>query len=277
MEKPSKKALSLPVLSVHEGEHLGQVKSIVIDPVSKVVAAFVITKKRWLKEEKIIPFYRVNQIGDHAIVIDKAGTVEKVANLPQISKLMKNPMPIINSRVVSTSGKLLGHVEEFWFDETGKITKYEIGGKLTEGLWKGKILLSGEDVVTIGKDVIMVADGAENRLISGDNHIQKTMSDLKTATGKIWGSTVETSQKLGHAIVSSINKLAEEERKEKQTSEELPPEEQIVEKEEIYEEEIPEEELTNTEIPEEDLILLDDETPEQQVEPQENTSPPKET
>lgn len=277
MEKPSKKALSLPVLSVHEGEHLGQVKSIVIDPVSKVVAAFVITKKRWLKEEKIIPFYRVNQIGDHAIVIDKAGTVEKVANLPQISKLMKNPMPIINSRVVSTSGKLLGHVEEFWFDETGKITKYEIGGKLTEGLWKGKILLSGEDVVTIGKDVIMVADGAENRLISGDNHIQKTMSDLKTATGKIWGSTVETSQKLGHAIVSSINKLAEEERKEKQTSEELPPEEQIVEKEEIFEEEIPEEELTNAEIPEKDLILLDDETPEQQEEPQENTSPPKET
>ncbi|WP_089609375.1 PRC-barrel domain-containing protein [Dehalobacterium formicoaceticum] len=277
MEKPSKKALSLPVLSVHEGEHLGQVKSIVIDPVSKVVAAFVITKKRWLKEEKIIPFYRVNQIGDHAIVIDKAGTVEKVANLPQISKLMKNPMPIINSRVVSTSGKLLGHVEEFWFDETGKITKYEIGGKLTEGLWKGKILLSGEDVVTIGKDVVMVADGAENRLISGDNHIQKTMSDLKTATGKIWGSTVETSQKLGHAIVSSINKLAEEERKEKQASEELPPEEPIVEKEEIYEEEIPEEELTNAEIPEKDLILLDDETPEQQEEPQENTSPPKET
>ncbi|MCR6545344.1 PRC-barrel domain-containing protein [Dehalobacterium formicoaceticum] len=277
MEKPSKKALSLPVLSVHEGEHLGQVKSIVIDPVSKVVAAFVITKKRWLKEEKIIPFYRVNQIGDHAIVIDKAGTVEKVANLPQISKLMKNPMPIINSRVVSTSGKLLGHVEEFWFDETGKITKYEIGGKLTEGLWKGKILLSGEDVVTIGKDVIMVADGAENRLISGDNHIQKTMSDLKTATGKIWGSTVETSQKLGHAIVSSINKLAEEERKEKQTSEELPPEEQIVEKEEIFEEEIPEEELTSAEILEEDLILLDDETPEQQEEAQENTSPPKET
>ncbi|MGI6678142.1 MAG: PRC-barrel domain-containing protein [Dehalobacterium sp.] len=263
MEKPSKKALSLPVLSVHEGEHLGQVKSLIIDPVSKVVAAFVITKKRWLKEEKIIPFYRVNHIGDHAIVIDKAGTVEKATNLPQIAKLMKNPIPIINVKVVTTAGKSLGHVEEFWFDETGKITKYEIGSKLTEGLWKGRILLSGEEVVTIGKDVMMVADGAESRLLPGDNHLQKTMSDLKTATGKIWGSTVETSQKLGQAIASSINKLAEEEKKGNEESAELPSKE-LEQQEPSDETEISEEKHVTPESQEESLNPLNDETGEQQ-------------
>lgn len=212
MEKLSKKTLSLPVLSVNEGEHLGYVKSLVIDPINKEIAAFVINQKGWFKDDKIIPFNRVKNIGDNAIVIDKAGTAEKPANFPQIIKYIKNPAQLINSKVVSTSGKALGHVEEFWFDITGKITKFEISGKITEGLWKGKAVLLSEEVVTIGKDAIMVADGAENRLITGSKHLQKTMNDLKLATSKAWDTTVQTSQKLGHAIASSINKLAEEEK-----------------------------------------------------------------
>lgn len=213
MEKLSKKTLSLPVLSIDEGEHLGYVKSLVIDPNKKEIAAFVITQKGWFKEDKIIPFNRVRNIGDNAIVIDKAGTAEKPANFPQIIKYVKNPAHLINSKVVTTSGKSLGIVDEFWFDNTGNITKFEISGKFSEGLWKDKAVLLCEDVVTIGKDAIMVADGTENRLITGNKPLQKTMSDLKTATTKAWDSTVQTSQKLGHAIVNSISKLAEEEKK----------------------------------------------------------------
>jgi len=212
MEKLSKKALSLPVLSVTEGEHLGYVKSLVIDPINKVIAAFVINQKGWFKEDKIIPFNRVKNIGDNAIIIDKAGTAEKPANFPQIIKYIKNPAQLINAKVVSTSGKALGQVEEFCFDITGKITKFEISGKITEGLWKGKAVLPSEEVVTIGKDAIMVAEGAESRLIMESKHLKKTMNDLKSATSKAWDTTVQTSQKLGHAIASSINKLAEEEK-----------------------------------------------------------------
>lgn len=233
MEKLSRKTLSLPVLSVNEGEHLGYVKSLVVDPVNKEIAAFVVNQKGWFKEDKIIPFNRVRNIGDNAIVIDKSGTAERPANLPQILKLLKNPAQLINSKVITTSGKSLGHVEEFWFDVTGKITKFDISGGIAEGLWKGKTVLPSEEVVTIGKDAIMVADGAENRLITNNSKpLQKTMSSLKTATSKAWDTTVQTSQKLGQAIAGSINKLAEEEEKDAKKEQEdvirfesLPPEE----------------------------------------------------
>jgi len=212
LEKLSKKTLSLPVLSVNEGEHLGYVKSLVVDPVLKEVIAFVINQKGWFKEDKVIPFNRVKNIGDSAIVIDKSGTVEKPANFPQIIKLMKNPARLINTKVVSTSGKTLGHVEEFYFNITGKITKFELNGKFTDGFWKGKTLLPCAEVITIGKDVIIVNEGAEDRLINEGKDLKKTINDLKSVTSKAWDATVQTSQKLGQAITNSINKLAEEEK-----------------------------------------------------------------
>ncbi|MGI6685131.1 MAG: PRC-barrel domain-containing protein [Bacillota bacterium] len=212
MENLSRKVLSLPVLSVNEGEHLGYVKSLVVDPARKEVTAFVINRKGWFKEDKIIPFNRVQNIGENAIVIDKSGTAEKPANFPQIIKLIKNPARLINIKVVSTTGKALGHVEEFYFDTTGKITKFELGSKITEGFWKGKTLLPCEEVITIGKDVMIVKEGAENRVLSEGKQLKKTMSDLKAVTTKAWDTTVQTSQKLGHAITNSINKLAEEEK-----------------------------------------------------------------
>ncbi len=221
MEKQSKKILSLPVLSLDEGEHLGYVKNLVIDPGLKAIVAFVINQKGWFKEDKIIPFNRVRNIGDNAIVIDKSGTAEKPANFPQIIKLMKSPARIINSKVVSTSGKALGHVEEFYFDITGKITRLELSGKFTDGLWKGKTLLSSEEVITIGKDAIIVKEGAESRIVSeGSKPLQKTMLDLKAATVKAWDTTVQTSQKLGQAITNSISKLAEEEKDARQNKSE---------------------------------------------------------
>lgn len=213
MEKLSRKTISLPVLSVNEGEQLGYIKNIVVDPVKKEIIAFVINQKGLFKEDRIIPFNRVTSLGDNAVVIDKSGTAEKPANLPQIAKLLKSPAQLINSKVVSASGKALGQVEEFWFDSSGKITKLEISGRITEGIWKGKAALPCQEIVTIGKDVIIVADGAEKRLISSTNHLHKTVNELKSATSKAWETTVQTSQKLGHAIVSSIKKLAEDEEK----------------------------------------------------------------
>lgn len=213
MEKPSKKIISLPIFSVSEGEQLGNIKNLIIDPIAKQVLAFLIDQKGWFREHKIIPFNRVNSIGDHAITIDKSGTAEKPANLPQILRLLKNPVPLINAKVVTAAGKHLGQIEEFWFNAQGKITRLEIGGSLLEGLFKGKAALSAEEILTIGKDVIIVQEGAEDRLSSGDRYLQNTVKEIKTVTSKAWGNTVHTSQKLGKAIKTSIGKLIDEEEK----------------------------------------------------------------
>lgn len=213
MEKLSKKIISLPVFSVCEGEQIGYVKSLVVDPVKKEIIALVIDQKGWFRENKIIPFNRVNSIGENAITVDKSGNAEKPASLPQILKLLKDPVPLINSKVVTAAGKTLGYVEEYWFNLQGEITKVEIGGGLLDGLFKGKAALPAGEIVTVGKDVIIALDGAEKRFAAGEKHLEHTVKEIKSVTAKAWGNTVISSQKWGKAIKSSIGKLIEEEEK----------------------------------------------------------------
>jgi len=213
MERPSKKTISLPVISVSEGQQLGSVKGLVVDPEKKEVIAFIIDQKGWFKENKIIPFNRVRSIGENAITVDKSGTAEKPANLPQILKLIKTPTSLINSKVVTVTGTNLGHIAEYWFHPTGQITKLELNGGLLEGLFKGKASLPAHEIITIGKDVIIVKEGAENRLESTERPLQNTVKEFKSVTTKAWETTVSTSQKLGQTIAHSIGKLTEEEEK----------------------------------------------------------------
>lgn len=222
MEKQSRKIISLPVFSVCEGEQIGFVKSVVVDPGKKEIIALVIDQKGWFRENKIIPFNRVSSIGVNAITVDKAVTAEKPTNLPQILKLVKDPVALIGSRVVTAAGKTIGFVEEYWFNMQGQITRLEISGGLLNGLFKGKVTLPANEMVTVGKDVIIAMDGAENRLTVGGNNLQHTVEDLKQATSKAWDNTLTGSQRLGKALKQSIGKLVEEEKKIKEK--EIPPE-----------------------------------------------------
>jgi uncharacterized protein YrrD len=188
------------------------VKNLVVDPQKKEIIALVIDQKGWFRENKIIPFNRVNSIGENAITVDKSGTAEKPANLPQILKLLKDPIPLINSKVVTAAGRTLGYVEEFWFNIQGEITRLEISGGLLEGFLKGKVTLPAAEIVTIGKNVIIAADGAENRMTSGEKQLPR-VKELKQVTAKAWENTVTSSQKIGKAIKNSISKLVEEEEK----------------------------------------------------------------
>jgi uncharacterized protein YrrD len=253
MEKLSRQIASLPVFSVNEGEQIGSVKNLVIDPAAKEIIALVIDQKGWFREGKIIPFNKVSSIGDNAITVEKSGTAERPSNLPQIVKLIKNPTSLINSKIVSTAGKTLGYIEEFWFDSTGKITKIEISGRFLEGWLKGKAYLPAEEIVTIGKDVVIVKEGAEQHLVSGEKNLQVTFNELKSVTSKAWKTTVHKSQKLGHALAASLSKFTEEE--EKLPIENHPPQRETPPKEENREDDeettIPEASPCSPETPEE--------------------------
>ncbi|MDD2497241.1 MAG: PRC-barrel domain-containing protein [Desulfitobacteriaceae bacterium] len=282
MEKLSKKVVSLPVFSVSEGEQIGYVKNLVVDPQKKEIIALVIDQKGWFRENKIIPFNRVNSIGENAITVDKSGTAEKPANLPQILKLLKDPVPLINSKVVTAAGRTLGYVEEFWFNIQGEITRLEISGGLLEGFLKGKAALPAEEIVTIGKNVIIATDGAENQMACGEKQLTNTVKELKQVTAKAWENTVTGSQKIGKAIKNSISKLVEEEEKLSKSNEDKqnpadPIESPNIEEEDtkIKRESNAEPQETNNETKEEETAIALQEVSEDLTRDEENNHEPK--
>jgi uncharacterized protein YrrD len=196
--KASRKFLSLPVITVREGQHLGSVKGLILDASSKTLAALLIDPKGFFKDQKIIPYHKIVSVGDDALTIDKGSQAGKATNLPDLLDLIKDKMEIIGAKVVTETGKNLGIVDEYYIDtQTGVITSIEISGGRIEGLLNGKAMLNAEHVLTIGHDVIVAEKGSEERLITSDKGFGDTVKHILHSTSKIAG---ETSQNIGNYI-----------------------------------------------------------------------------
>jgi len=162
---PSKKFLSLSIISLKEGQQLGYVRNLIIDPKAKAVAALIVDPKGFFKEQRIIPFNRVVSIGENVITVSTESQVEKATNLPDILELLKEKTAIIGIKVITASGKTLGIVEEFYIDSSdGAIASLDISDGKIEGLFNGKTRLQADDILTIGSDVIVAVKDSEEKL-----------------------------------------------------------------------------------------------------------------
>ncbi|WP_088226304.1 PRC-barrel domain-containing protein [Desulfosporosinus sp. FKB] len=181
--KPSRKFLSLPIISLQEGQQIGFVKSLVLDAGTKSLAAIIVDPKGFFKDQRIIPYAKVISVGDDAITIDKETHVEKTANLPELLELVKEKLAIIGTKIITESGKTLGTADEFYIDpDSGKITQIEISSGKLNGFLSGKAWMSAEYVTTLGHDVIVTQRGSENYLSVADKGLSESFKNLLHST-----------------------------------------------------------------------------------------------
>ncbi|MGI6119051.1 MAG: PRC-barrel domain-containing protein [Desulfosporosinus sp.] len=190
--KPSKKYLSLPIISLKEGQQIGYVKSLILDAGTKALAAIVVDMKGFFKDQRIIPYSKIVSVGEDAITIDKESHVEKTSSLPELLNLVKEKLTIIGTKMVTETGKTLGIADEYYIDpETGKITQIEISGGKIEGFLNGKALMSAEYIITIGHDVIITQKGSENTLTVADKGLSDSLKSLIHSTSHLASETTQ--------------------------------------------------------------------------------------
>lgn len=191
--KPSRKYLSLPIISLQEGQQIGYVKSLILNASTKALAAIVVDTKGFFKDQRIIPYSKVVSVGEDAITIDKESHVEKTSNLPELLDLVKEKLTIIGTKMVTETGKTLGIADEYYVDpETGKITQIEISGGKIEGFLSGKAWISAEYITTIGHDVIITQKGSENALTVADKGLSDSFKNLMHSTSHLASETTHT-------------------------------------------------------------------------------------
>ena len=194
--KPSRKFLSLPIISLQEGQQLGYVKSLILNASSKSLAAIVVDPKGFFKDQRIIPYSKVVSVGDDAITINKESHVEKTSSLPELLDLVKEKLTIIGTKMVTETGKTLGTADEFYVDpSTGKITKIEISGGKLEGFLNGKAWISAEYITTIGHDIIVAQKGSESVLTVSDKGLSDSFKSLIHSTSHLASETTQTISK----------------------------------------------------------------------------------
>lgn len=191
--KPSRKLLSLPIISLKEGQQIGYVKSLILSASTKSVAAIVVDPKGFFKDQRIIPYSRVVSVGDDAITVDKYSHVEKPSSVPELLDLVKDKLTIIGTKLVTETGKTLGNADEYYIDTTtGKITQIEISGGKLEGFLSGKAWISIDYVTTIGQDVIITQKESESELTVADKGLSETLKNLVNSTSHLASETTQT-------------------------------------------------------------------------------------
>lgn len=221
----SKALLSMPIISLEEGKHVGRVRGIVVDPDSFTIAALITDKQGWFGDYKVVPFDKVISIGDHAVTIDQKSSIEKPSNLPDIARLMRNKQPLLGARVFSESGTLLGIVDELLYDrETGAIDSLEISGKFLESIFRGRISIPSAAVITFGTDAIIVETDYAKNMRSIDSPAKTKLDSVKSSGKKLFGSTKNATKKLSKSLSDSIDEFTstkEENKKEQDDCEKI--------------------------------------------------------
>jgi len=184
--RKSQQFKSLAVISLDEGREIGRIRDLVINPQTAEVAAIIVQRPGLFREQKVIPYSRVVSVGNNALTVQKMANAERLTSLPQIVSLLKEDVRLKGVRVISEGGAALGHVEEFFVDtETGKITAFEVSGTPGEGFLKGKAVLSAAEVRTIGKDILIVRNGAEESMTRSESKLAGSMKSLKESTNRL--------------------------------------------------------------------------------------------
>ncbi|AEF92999.1 PRC-barrel domain protein [Desulfotomaculum nigrificans CO-1-SRB] len=209
--RKSKKYVGMPVISLAEGQQIGTVKGLVVDPVQKKVAALIIEQKGWFKEQKFAPYGKVCSIGKDAITIDQSTHVEKGASLPEILKLYKEKLNLIGCRVMAENGTHLGIVDEYFVEEnTGAIVGLELSGSLLDSFMKGRVFLDISFTRTIGKEMVVTSNEAIDNLVKVDGGLQETVKTFKNSTSQFLENTLQKTKEISSKTKEELESKTKE-------------------------------------------------------------------
>ncbi|MCL6610440.1 MAG: PRC-barrel domain-containing protein [Peptococcaceae bacterium] len=216
--RKSKQFQGMPVISLEEGQQVGTIKGLVINPALKNVAALIIEQKGWFREQKFIPFSKVHKIGDDAVTVDRITRAEKGVSLPEILRLIKERVTVLGSRLVTESGTVLGVVDEYYVDlQTGDIVGLEFSGGTVSNLFKGSAFLDINYVRTLGSSLIICSDSSLDNIVKMDGGLKETFRVFSENTGQLLENTYQKTRGWGRNLNQSISQSIEKLRKIRKT------------------------------------------------------------
>ncbi|RFU66102.1 PRC-barrel domain-containing protein [Peribacillus glennii] len=174
--KKSAEILGFPIISISEGQEIGTVKTLVINPEKGSVEFLTIEHEDWQGSVKAIPFKKVIGIGEYAVTVESENSVIDLNEIPIANQLVNKKIKITDAKVITRKGQLLGSVLEYFIDdENGNVIGMLI--KLKEK----EIVLPSETVLTYGKDILIVTEDASEHFLESAEQLVNQIPEEETA------------------------------------------------------------------------------------------------
>ena len=153
----------LPVITMAEGKKIGKIDDLIVDPERKAVSWLRLHSGGMLGGERLwVSTEAVHGVGADAVTINAEADARAPADAPEALALVKAKRGIIGSKVMTENGERVGEVCDYEFDpDTFALTSLSIPPGM--GLAGDTLMIAGDKVLTIGKDMIVVAADATMR------------------------------------------------------------------------------------------------------------------
>jgi uncharacterized protein YrrD len=150
----------LPVITMAEGKQVGKIDDLIVDPERKAVSWLRLHSGGMLGGERLwVSTEAVHGVGEDAVTINAEADARVPADAPDALALVKAKRGVIGNTVITESGERVGEVRDYEFDpDTFALTSLSVPPGMNV---VGEILMiPGDKVLTIGKDMIVVAADA---------------------------------------------------------------------------------------------------------------------
>ncbi len=152
--KKTKEINGLPVIAINGGENLGQIEALVVNPDTKSVEFLLINREKWYQEMRVINYTDVIGIGESALTTQDGNNVKPLSMNDSAIELLNKNTNILNAKVMTNKGEILGSVSEFFIaEDDGKISGYQMAEN-------GSDFITAALILTLGSEMIIIDENA---------------------------------------------------------------------------------------------------------------------
>lgn len=171
--------IGLKVFSVIEGQEVGEIRELLINPDEGAVQFLLVDTGKWYLGARVLAFDDVLGIGQDAVTTESEAKLIPFSECETARALMDRGVSIYDTKLLSREGSFVGIVTEYSVDEkSGKIIELEF-----ENTTGNKDTIPAGQILTFGSQVIVVdhkkeAAGGESQGKSADTETKKDATRL---------------------------------------------------------------------------------------------------
>ena len=145
----------MPVLTLEEGEEVGKVRDLLLDPGEVRVVAFLLDRRTAAKELQVVATANLHSVGKAAITVENRGSLVPISRIPRFQELARGKSPLHGKAVITEGGVRLGNISDVVVDlETFHVEALLLGS------FPGRMRsIPAAQVRTIGPDAVVVREG----------------------------------------------------------------------------------------------------------------------
>ncbi len=175
--KKTQEILGLPIISISDAIEKGKVKGIVTNADKGAVDYIIVDSGVQVIGMRVISTENVLGIGEYALTIEDEKSIIDIESVPQAIELLQKDVQVKNTRVMTKKGRLIGETGDYYVNEDDIC---RIAGVEFLGQAGGSVsIIPRKNVITFGKNLIIVTEDAEKLLVDNIELIDAADSDLE--------------------------------------------------------------------------------------------------